>query len=101
MDDIERNIAAAIVGTVLNAGHCLTVYDGGEDVVSRSQDFAAIMASLGSTDCDVLRAYDLGGKRLGWVALIWGNGCDLISDSGGKVMEALLLPAETLANTFE
>lgn len=101
MEQVERQIAECIVNTVLAAGHCLTVYDGGEDVVSRSQDFAAIMASLGSTESDVLRAYDLGGKRLGWVSLIWGNGCDLISDSGGKVMEALLLPAETLANTFE
>jgi hypothetical protein len=99
MDDIERKIAQRLVNSFLEAGHSVTVYDGGEDTVTKSRHPAAIIAALDSTESDVLRVYDENGKRIGWVQLIWGNGCDLISDSScGDAFEALLAPAEALAD---
>jgi|GEM_PF-3919048 len=50
------------------------------------------MAALQQTDEDVLKVYD-DGKPVGWVPLIWGNVCDLVSDYSDKpVIDALMLP---------
>lgn len=51
-----------------------------------------IMAALQQTDEDVLKLYG-DGKPVGWVPLIWGNDCDLVSNySGNPVIDALMHP---------
>ncbi len=96
-DPLERKIAAAIVDEAIRRDCTITVYDGGGCPVIGSNDREAILGALGTTGWDTLyfvREY----RRIGWVTLVWGNGCDLISDASDTTgMDDLLWPAEKIA----
>lgn len=87
-NDTERKIASKLVKQALASGYVISVYDGEEFALKLSGSYKAIMAELAATDCDNLVIRDpasiLDGQRLpakvATVALIYGNGCDLISD---------------------
>lgn len=100
----EQKIATKLVDTILEAGHMISVIDGEEVVVRRSTDRAEILEAMASTDSDTLVIRDSQRRRIGSVTLIWGNGCDLISDNTvdpkGE-MEALLAPAMAVAREYE
>lgn len=87
----EKLIVGKLVTDLLAAGHMLTVYDGGEDVVVLSNDADAIFKALSSTDRDVIRV-----TPRGWVLLVWGNDVDVISDYTMS-LEPLLAGANALA----
>lgn len=96
--DRERQIAARVVGDVLKAGHSISVNDGEGWAITRSTDAAAIKAALWSTDSDSLVIRTATGERLGFVSLVYGNDCDLISDhTDNPDIEALLSGAFALS----
>ncbi|WP_295842501.1 hypothetical protein [uncultured Xanthomonas sp.] len=76
----EAALSVLLVDSALAKGWAVSVYDGEETTLRRSRDRAAIFAAMASTDADTLRFHDEAGAYLGWVWLIWGNGCDLFSD---------------------
>lgn len=81
---IEKQIAASAIADLLEAGFCITVNDGEEDVVSRSTDPADIASAMMSTDEDRLFVYmnaELSTTYAGWVYFVYGNdGPDVIND---------------------
>ena len=60
-----------------------------------------IMEALRTTDEDYIRIMD-GDVHVGVIWLIWGNGCDVISDYGGpdEVMMGLLQRAHDIAEQY-
>lgn len=78
---VEREIAAAAIKGLLDAGHRVTVYNGEEDVLTDSRDSAAILSAMFTTDEDWLQVDVEGGRPGGWVRFIYGNdGWDVIND---------------------
>lgn len=101
MTEIEIKIAEQLVDDILAEGYTITVNDGEEDTVIGSRDKAQIMEALRTTDEDYIRIMD-GDIHVGVVWLIWGNGCDVISDYGGPdgVMYPLLQRAHDIAEQY-
>jgi hypothetical protein len=100
--EIERQIAARIVTDAIAAGFNISVNDGEETTLRHSKDPAAIESAMFSTDADVLFIYRENLGPLGWVHLIWGNGCDVISDhSDNKAMCDFLAGADKLAEEIQ
>ena len=90
--NIENVIAKTLVAKALERGWLVTVHDGEEVALRRSNDAAAIWGAMRSTDEDNLIFFAQDGEtRLGWVWLIWGNGEDLISDYTDKPEIAALV----------
>lgn len=72
----ERKMIGTLIDTVLEMGHKISINDGEEWVLKASTDKADILASMFSTDEDILRI-----DSHGWFQLIYGNdGWDVISD---------------------
>lgn len=88
MPNIEQKILSKLVDDILAAGHRITVFDGEEDALKRSDDKAAILEACGSTCWDWLKVFDKQ-RYVGAVMLVWGNGADLISDYAAKGDEGL------------
>lgn len=96
---IERSIVYQIVLRAINLGYLVSVHDGEERVVKKSQDEKEIMAAIMSTDDDVLTIYDgntIEEKKIGFISLVYGNdGDDVISDyTANPEMEAFLEPIQ-------
>lgn len=91
MTTIETMICNALVTKALAIGYTVSVYDGEEFALKRCADKATIIAALGSTDHDALHFRNADGVKVGVVALIYGNGRDLISDhSDNAAINALV-----------
>ena len=86
--ELEKKICEKVVDCLLDAGYSVGVYDGAQIVVENCADKRKIMRAVFSTDEDIIMAYK-GGKRVGWVRLIWGNVQDLISDYSTNLDEVL------------
>lgn len=80
--DTERHIARVVVQRALRQGYTVSVRDGydGDIVTVRSRKLNDILATLASTDSDILIIRNVDGELIGSVILIWGNDEDLISD---------------------
>ena len=76
----ERAIVESIVREALTSGYAVSVYDGEELTVDQARDWDDIVGALATTDEDVLRFHDEHEHHVGDIALIWGNGNDLVSD---------------------
>jgi len=97
----ERAIAQRIVDFVLAQECTMSVYDGEEMVVKKSSDRQAILDALATTESDIIHFHNAAGSRLGWVHLVWGNDCDLISDSADNADTTwLLYDAELFADSL-
>jgi hypothetical protein len=104
----EKAICLRLVRDALKAGYVVSVNDGGDDVLVNSSSFQAIVAAMFSTDEDVLTfrdprvVVDVARKliqRVGFVHLVYGNDCDVISDgSTGAKMDNLLAGANEVAD---
>lgn len=94
----ERRTATRLVRAAIAAGYTVSVYDGEEYTVKRSQNEAAILEALASTEEDTLVIRDSAGERIGALVLIWGNdqtGEELIADYTDKPeIEALANAAQ-------
>lgn len=80
MSDIEKRIARRVVTDALEAGYMVSVWEGGDWAIKRSIDKAAILDAMFSTDSDLLVMRRLDGDLVGRVYLVWGNGCDVLTD---------------------
>jgi len=100
--DVENQIAGKLIDDALELGCTVSVNDGQDWCLIRSQDKPAIMAAMASTDADRLQIRTVDGLKIGDILLIWGNGADLISDCTDNESTRLLLEgAEALAETLQ
>ncbi|SRR5258708_315760 len=98
MNTIERKVTLQILDDALKAGCVVSVHDGGETAIQESTDKEVIFQAMFSTHADTLYLYK-DNRVVGWVWLIWGNDCDVISDyANNPFMEELLAPAMEIAN---
>ncbi len=94
-NQIENEIATALVDAALAAGYTLSVHDGVEVALAKSSDRPAILGAMASTDEDTLILWR-NNQRIGGIWLIYGNGSELISDHTDNAdVEALV--AQVLA----
>lgn len=78
----EASIAKRLIAAALGRGYLLSVSDGEETVVRKSDDARAIFNAMQSTGEDYLTLYKDGVRR-GSFWLVWGNdpsGDELIAD---------------------
>ena len=95
--EIECRIVGKVVNDLLAAGYTVGVNDGEDDVVKPTNtDASVIFAALASTDMDCLLVRKPGSSMKSFVALVWGNGVDVISDYGTS-LETTLADANALA----
>jgi hypothetical protein len=81
----EIKMARKFVKRLLADGLILSVYDGEEWAVKKSNDFSAIWDALGNTDSDtiVARENTEAATLVGKFYLVWGNdpaGSELVAD---------------------
>jgi hypothetical protein len=95
---IEALIATHAVDNALKEGCAVSVYDGEEMTVKRSNDRQIVLDALATTESDMVH-FHRNGVYLGWVHLVWGNDCDLISDYNENI-EWLIAPSNKFAETF-
>lgn len=97
----ERQIIDTLIDTILDAGHFITVHDGEEYAIRFSNDKDAITAEVAATDETIFRIRRADKSQIGMIALIHGNGIDLIHDmTDTPETLALAKPAELLADTI-
>lgn len=100
--EIERQIIDLIIKDALDAGLTISVSDGEEWPLKKSTDYEAITAEVHAT-CETQFAFRTAetGAKFGWVYLVHGNDCDVISDySDNPQTEALLKNAMALSERF-
>jgi hypothetical protein len=91
-----------LVQAALAKGWSVNVFDNEETTLVRSQKAKDIEAAMATTSDDKLTFYSETGERIGWVWLIWGNGCDLISDhTSNATMEAFMGPLCEYAESLD
>jgi hypothetical protein len=100
--EIEQRIVGRMVRDMLEAGYTLTIWNGGDEAeLERSTDEAKIFATLAASDQDEIEAFHPSSKhRAGWVRLVWGNDCSVISDYTTN-FEAVLSGANALADELK
>ena len=95
-DEIET--VTRIIRKALGAGYKISVNDssdcGGDWVVKRSRDQAAILASMFSTEGDAFLIRDEADDRVGMIFFIYGNdGDDVVYDHTDNAAIASLVAA--------
>ena len=94
----ERGVATRLVRAALRAGYTVSVSDGEEWTVKRSDSEAVILPALATTGYDTLRFRNSAGEHIGSAYLVWGNeesGECLIADhTDNDAMEALYQAAQ-------
>ena len=94
----ERGVATRLVRAALNAGYTVSVSDGEEWTVKRSDSEAVILPALATTGYDTLRFRNSAGEYVGSAYLVWGNeesGECLIADhTDNDAIEALYNAAQ-------
>jgi len=104
---VEGMIADFLVTKALTEGFWISVFDGEEDALDKSQDKAAILNAMFSTDEDELTLYHPNGDRFGAIKFIYGNsGYDVIADYGAaqkvyKEFDAWMAPVNAYCETLE
>jgi hypothetical protein len=90
--------SASWLRDLLAAGLKVTVWNGGDDPeLADGTEAAAIFAALAASDQDELTLTNADDSYAGWVRLVWGNDCDIISDYTTR-LEALMAGANKLAD---
>jgi len=98
--EIEQRIVGKLVTDLLDAGRELTIWNGGDEPeIKRSNIRDHIFHAMGASDRDEIVVYD-GGRRAGWVLLVWGNDCSVISNYS-TILEPFLAGANALADELE
>ncbi len=101
--ELGKKIVAHMVRTAIDLGYVVSVSDGEEWTVKKSASIGDIMAAVGTTDMDNIRFRIPGTETvIGTVAVICGNGTDVIVDHTTKPeMEALMLVVSDYAEKLE
>jgi hypothetical protein len=103
--ELERRIARAAIRGLLAAGFEVSVFDGEEEALPRTDNPGAILAAMMTTDEDYLIAHKPGAPNVrggaGWVRFIYGNdGWDVINDYTVN-LEAALTQAHKIAERYQ
>lgn len=98
-NEVERQIIVALVEDLLAAGYQVGVNDGEEKVLEPCSDAVRIYAVMSTTDEDYLLTKKAGEKN-GWIRLIYGNHCDVISDYTTNIPDAIFERANSLSEHF-
>ena len=78
---IEQKVIRKLIGIVFSRGYAISVNDGEEWVLHRSQSSTAVCDAMMSTDEDMWRIGTATGGRIGKVWFVYGNdGYDVVSD---------------------
>ena len=74
----ERPYITALLTEILKDGHTVSVYDGEEYVIKRTNDLAEITRALGGTGQDTIHVFSADNDltRLGYFFLIYNNGSE-------------------------
>jgi len=99
-NETERQIIVLLVEDLLRAGYKLGVNDGEEVVLESCADPERIFAVMSTTDEDYLLTEREEDERTGWVRLIYGNGCDVISDYTVNIPDSVFERANALSERF-
>ena len=103
--EVERKIAQAAITQLLASGFVLGVFDGEETVLTHSNDAAAVLAAMFTTDEDRLFVYKQDGPQgkrdwFGWALFIYGNdGWDVVNDYTTN-LEPIMAEADALAEKY-
>lgn len=80
----EMTVAIRLVELAIKKGYYVSVFDGEEYTVVKSQNVSLITGALNTTGEDRLSLYN-NGTLFGAIWLVWGNSLDeLISDYSGR-----------------
>jgi hypothetical protein len=96
----EKLIVGKLVTDLLAAGFNLSIWNGGDEAeLERSADAGAIFKALAASDQDEIIVYE-GKSRAGWVLLVWGNDCSVVSNYTTNI-ESYLAGANALAEELD
>lgn len=103
--EIEQRIIGKLVTDLLADGRSLSIWNGGDEPeLEHSTDAAAIFTALAASDQDEIIVFAPGNRaewrQIGWLLLVWGNDCSIISDYNTS-LEDLLAGANALADELE
>lgn len=97
----ETLVLKRLIRAALRAGCVVSVNDGEEWTLKRSDDAKAIFGALRSTDGDMIRLRGArSGETVGNIWLVYGNdGWDVVADyTDNEAMETILQPVFTFAD---
>lgn len=98
---LEKQIVSKTVEVLLAAGYLLSVNDGEQIVVNKSEDAERILGAMFTTDEDQIIAYDRNADltvEAGSVGFIYGNdGYDVMNDHSMSLAEVLKPVDELIA----
>lgn len=94
LNKVEDEIIRLLVTQLLNAGYVISVDDGEEITVVRSDDIGLITESMKTTDEDYLYCHTETGLYRGFVRLVYGNCeweviCDYSDTLEGVISDAV------------
>lgn len=98
----DRTVVTAIIRNAIKRGWNISVNDGEEWVVRRSNNENEISAAMFSTDEDYLKVY-ADGQLIGSVYLVWGNDGECLADySCGKheAFDGMMQEVSRIAERF-
>src|SRR5215471_7229345 len=100
---IERRIVRRILIEAVRSDCVISVWDGEDWSIRRSNNPTAILAAMFATDEETLVIRRASGPRIGSVFLVYGNdGPDVICNhTDSDDMNALLAPAYDLADQLD
>lgn len=105
MNEHEKSVVARCIADLLDAGFCLTVYDGEEYAVTDSRDANTVMDAMGTTDEDriYVRLFPISRKVgfHGWVNFIYGNSASEVISDNTVNMESVLKRTFELCDNLE
>lgn len=100
-DEIELKILSKLIHTAFGLGYSISVFDGGEETLTKSISSEEVFQAIRTTDKDTLSFYSPT-EYVGRVWLYYGNGVDVIGDStDNEKMIELLSPAMALSVELE
>lgn len=89
---LECKIVSALVHQVLANGLLVTVFDGEDNLIEKSDNYDNIMSICFLADAIIIRLYNANQNYLGYIACTYdNNGWDTISEYSGN-LEILLEP---------
>lgn len=102
--NVERDIAKAVVSQLLTAGFALSLDNGGDEYeIAHVTEADKVLKKMFATDCEHLYA-EKDGKIYGWVFFVYGNdGWDVINDYSVKLEPYIGegTPVEQLIQKYE
>ena len=99
---IEKGIAKRVVRAAIEAGFMVSLFNGGDWVVTKSRKLSEVVGAMFTVDEESLMIY-ADGRAVGVVQFVYGNdGYDAIADHTATIeMETLLSDANKYAESME